>query len=544
MSHDRKLLVTSALPYANGHLHLGHLVEHIQTDIWVRTHKMLGINCISICGDDAHGTPIMLKAEEQKITPEQLTAEMKISHEKDFAAFNISYDYYHTTHSKENQELAEDIYLKLQERGAIVSKTITQAFDPEKNIFLPDRYVKGTCPKCHAENQYGDNCEVCGATYATSELINPISAISGATPVEKETEHYFFDLPRFHDLLQTWTRNGHLQIEVANKLNEWFNAGLKQWDITRDAPYFGFLIPGTKDKYFYVWLDAPIGYMASFKKYCDENNVDFGEYWNIDSTTELYHFVGKDIIYFHALFWPAVLYVSGYRLPTAIFSHGFLTVNGEKMSKSRGTFILAQDYLKHLDPQYLRYYFAAKLTPGIDDIDLNFDDFINRINADLVGKVVNIASRTAGFINKLFDNKLADKLDNQELYEKLRAARKNIVNLYVERNYAQAMRNIMDLADLVNQYINDEKPWALAKDSANLEKVHTICTTGLNAFRILITYLKPVLPVMAQDVEEFLNIDPLMFDDIDTPLLGRSINKFKPLMVRVEKGNIDKLLNN
>lgn len=543
MSSQRKILVTSALPYANGHLHLGHLVEHIQTDIWVRTHKMLGINCISICGDDAHGTPIMLKAEEQNISPLELTAQMKQSHENDFKAFNIVYDSYHTTHCAENQELAEGIYLKLKERGDIVVKTISQAFDPVKNIFLPDRYVKGTCPKCNTANQYGDNCEACGATYAPTELINPISAISGATPIQKESEHYFFDLPRFQDLLQAWTRNGHLQTEVVNKLDEWFNAGLKQWDISRDAPYFGFLIPGTTDKYFYVWLDAPIGYMASFKKYCQENSISFDEYWGKDSNTELYHFVGKDIIYFHALFWPAVLSASGYRLPTAIFTHGFLTINGEKMSKSRSTFIEAREYLKYLDPEHLRYYFAAKLTPRIDDIDLNFEDFTNRINADLVGKVVNIASRSAGFINKKFANKLASRLDNEALYQTLLSSRETIVNMYIDRNYAQAMRTIMDLADSVNQYINDKKPWVLAKEEGKEQQVHEITTTGLNMFRILITYLKPVLPKMAQNAETFLNITPLTFKDIDTPLLGDEINTFKPLTLRVEKDNIDKLLN-
>ncbi|OJY39272.1 MAG: methionine--tRNA ligase, partial [Legionella sp. 40-6] len=397
------MLVTSALPYANGHLHLGHLVEHVQTDIWVRTHKMLGIDCLSVCGDDAHGTPIMLKAEQLGISPEELTSQIKASHEQDFAAFAIAYDCYHTTHSPENRELAAYIYNQLNEQGYIIKKTIRQAYDPVKEMFLPDRYVKGTCPKCGAHDQYGDNCESCGATYAPTDLINAVSAISGAKPIEKDSEHYFFDLPRLEPLLREWTRNGHLQTEVANKLDEWFEAGLKPWDISRDAPYFGFPIPGTIDKFFYVWLDAPIGYMASFMKYCQENNRSFAEFWDKDSTAELYHFVGKDIVYFHALFWPAMLAASGHRTPTSVFTHGFLTVNGQKMSKSRGTFLEARTYLNHLHPEYLRYYFAAKLNGRVDDLDLNFDDFTQRINADLVGKIVNIASRCAGFINKRFE---------------------------------------------------------------------------------------------------------------------------------------------
>jgi methionyl-tRNA synthetase len=542
MTTVRKMLVTSALPYANGHLHLGHLVEHIQTDIWVRTHKMLGHHCISICGDDAHGTPIMLKAEQLGITPEALTAEMQQSHEKDFAAFNIAYDCYHTTHSDENKACATDIYAKLKARGDIVTKTIRQAYDPVKNMFLPDRYVKGTCPKCGALDQYGDSCEVCGATYAPTELLNPVSAISGAKPIEKESEHYFFDLPRYEELLREWTRRGHLQVEVANKLDEWFAAGLKQWDISRDAPYFGFAIPGTVDKYFYVWLDAPIGYMASFKKYCNENGVSFDEYWDKDSTTELYHFVGKDIVYFHALFWPAILAGSDHRLPTAIYTHGFLTVDGQKMSKSRGTFIEARTYLDHLNPEYLRYYFAAKLNGRVDDLDLNFSDFMNRVNADLVGKVVNIASRCAGFINKRFDHQLASTLAEPELYERLLAMRTTIVDAYVQRDYARAIRQIMEAADLVNQYIDANKPWVLAKEPERLNDVQAICTMGLNLFRVLMTYLKPVLPHMALAAEEFLNCEPLMWDSIDKPLLNHTIHAFVPLMMRVEQEKIDALI--
>ena len=542
MTTVRKMLVTSALPYANGHLHLGHLVEHIQTDIWVRTHKMLGHHCVSICGDDAHGTPIMLKAEQLGITPVELTAQMQQSHEQDFAAFNIAYDSYHTTHSEENKACATDIYAKLQARGDIVTKTIRQAYDPVKNMFLPDRYVKGTCPKCGALDQYGDSCEVCGATYAPTELLDPVSAISGARPIEKESEHYFFDLPRYEELLREWTRHGHLQVEVANKLDEWFAAGLKQWDISRDAPYFGFAIPGAVDKYFYVWLDAPIGYMASFKKYCNEAGVSFAEYWDKDSTTELYHFVGKDIVYFHALFWPAILAGSDHRLPTAIFTHGFLTVDGQKMSKSRGTFIEARTYLAHLNPEYLRYYFAAKLNGRVDDLDLNFADFMSRVNADLVGKVVNIASRCAGFINKRFDHQLASTLAEPELYERLLGMRTAIVDGYVQRDYARAIRQIMEAADLVNQYIDNNKPWALAKDPERLNDVQAICTMGLNLFRILMTYLKPVLPQMALAVEVFLNCEPLMWDSIDKPLLNHTIHDFVPLMMRVEQEKIDALL--
>lgn len=539
---ERKMLVTSALPYANGHLHLGHLVEHVQTDVWVRTHKMLGIQCISVCGDDAHGTPIMLKAEQMGITPEALTAEIKLSHEHDFKGFSINYDCYHTTHSPENQVLASAIYEKLHASGTIIKKTISQAFDPLKQMFLPDRYVKGTCPKCGAKDQYGDNCEVCGATYSTTDLIDPVSAISGAKPIEKDSEHYFFDLPRFESLLKEWTRGGHLQTEVANKLDEWFAAGLKQWDISRDAPYFGFPIPGTTDKYFYVWLDAPIGYMASFKKYCDEHNVSFAEFWDKDSTAELYHFVGKDIVYFHALFWPAMLAASDHRMPTAVFTHGFLTVDGQKMSKSRGTFLEARTYLEHLNPEYLRYYFAAKLNGRVDDLDLNFEDFTNRINADLVGKVVNIASRCAGFINKRFENRLSTQLSDPKLYTELLKLRESIIEAYVSRDYARAIRIIMEGADKVNQYIDANKPWVVAKDETRLPEVQNICTMGINLFRVLITYLKPVLPMMAEASEQFLNCSALTWEAIDKPLLDHQLNNFQPLMIRVEKEKIEAML--
>ena len=536
------MLVTSALPYANGHLHLGHLVEHVQTDIWVRTNKMLGHTCISICGDDAHGTPIMLKAKQLGITPAELTAEMQKSHEQDFANFYITYDCYHTTHSDENKEISSYIYQQLEANGDIEKRMISQAFDPVENIFLPDRYVKGTCPKCKAEDQYGDSCEVCGSTYSPLDLIDPISAVSGATPTEKESLHYFFKLQNYADMLKEWMSQGSIQGEVYNKLNEWFEAGLKEWDISRDAPYFGFLIPGTTDKYFYVWLDAPIGYMASFKKYCGESGLDFAEFWGENSSSELYHFVGKDIIYFHALFWPAMLHGSGHRLPTSIFTHGFLTVNGQKMSKSRGTFIEAKKYLEYLEPEYLRYYFAAKLNAKIEDLDLNFSDFFNRINADLVGKIVNIASRLSGFINKKFDNQLADKLVNQELYSEILASKEPVVDAYINREYAKAIRLIMECADKVNQYIDAEKPWILAKDEEMLERVQEVCTQGLNLFKILITYLKPVLPEMARKSEEFLNCAELDWQNIESPLLNHTINKFKPLMLRVDQKKIDELL--
>lgn len=542
MIKNRKMLITSALPYANGHLHLGHLVEHIQTDIWVRTHQMLGHQCISICGDDAHGTPIMLKARQLGLSPEELTATIKESHERDFKAFGIHYDSYHSTHSAENQQFVLSIYECLKATGSIIKKTIRQLYDSSESMFLPDRYVKGRCPKCNTPDQYGDNCEACGATYLPTELLEAISVISGSKPIEKESEHYFFDLPRYEPLLKEWTRQGHLQLEVVNKLDEWFSAGLKQWDISRDAPYFGFQIPGTVDKYFYVWLDAPIGYMASFKKYCDEQALSFDEYWAKDSTTELYHFVGKDIVYFHALFWPAVLAGSGYRLPTSIFTHGFLTIDGKKMSKSRGTFIEARTYLDHLNPQYLRYYFAAKLNGRVDDLDLNFDDFINRVNADLVGKVVNIASRCAGFINKRFNNQLAATLSEPSLYQSLLDARPAIIEAFVARDFARAIRQIMDCADRVNQYIDAQKPWQLAKDPDYLAEVQSICTMGLNLFRILITYLKPVLPQMAKEAEQFLNCAPLQWASIDSPLLNHTVNLFIPLLTRIEREKIDKML--
>lgn len=542
MSSERKMLVTSALPYANGPLHLGHVVEAVQMDIWVRAHKMQGISCLAVCGDDAHGTPIMLKAEALGISPQQLTKEVKASHEADFKDFGIHYDSYHSTHSAENEALAADFYACLQARGDIVQKKIDQAFDPVKGLFLPDRYVKGTCPKCKTPGQYGDSCEACGAIYSPTDLLDPISALSGSTPIVKESEHYFFDLPRYESILKDWVFHGHLQPEVANKLEEWFSTGLKMWDISRDAPYFGFLIPGTKDKYFYVWLDAPIGYMAAFKQYCSAHNASFDAYWNKESKAELYHFVGKDIVYFHALFWPALLSATGYRLPTAIFAHGFLTINGLKMSKSRGTFINARTYLNHLNPEYLRYYFAAKLNGTVEDLDLHFDDFTLRVNADLVGKVVNIASRCAGFISKRFDNKLSCVLAKPSLYKELLGARERIIAHYNARDYAQVVRVIMSLADKVNQYIDNAKPWVLAKDPEKAQEVQAICTMGLNAYCVLITYLKPILPVMAKASEDFLQTEALHFATIDTPLLDKTIKPFTALITRVEPEKIEALL--
>ncbi len=541
--HPRKILVTSALPYANGPIHIGHLVEYIQTDIWVRFQKMRGHVCHYVCADDAHGTPIMLCARQEGIEPEALIARVMEEHQQDFAQFAVAFDNYHSTHSEENRELAEMIYRRLADAGHINRRTIKQAYDAVKEMFLPDRFIRGECPKCGAADQYGDSCEVCGATYTPTDLKNAVSALSGTKPVERESEHYFFKLADFETLLREWTRGGHLQDEVSNKLDEWFEAGLQEWDISRDKPYFGFRIPDTDDKYFYVWLDAPIGYLASFKNLCDRSGLDFDEYFAAGSTTELYHFIGKDIIYFHALFWPAMLYGSKLRTPTAIFAHGFLTVNGQKMSKSRGTFITARTYLDHLDPQYLRYYFAAKLGSGVEDIDLNFEDFCNRVNADLVGKVVNIASRCAGFINKRFDGKLAAMIHRPELLDEFTAAGEAIADHYESREYAKAMREIMALADRANQYIDELKPWVIAKDTARENELQSVCSMGINLFRCLMIYLKPVLPVMAEQGEAFLNVKPLQWSDLGSPLLDHSINIFKPLMQRVEMEKIHAMID-
>ncbi|SSC08597.1 methionine--tRNA ligase [bacterium endosymbiont of Bathymodiolus sp. 5 South] len=539
---SRKILVTSALPYANGEIHLGHLLEYIQTDIWVRFQKMMGNECHYVCADDAHGTPIMLKANELGITPEALIKGVSERHQADFKDFFIGFSQYHSTHSDENKTLSTDIYNQLNAAEYIKTRTISQAFDPEKQMFLPDRFIKGDCPKCGAVDQYGDNCEVCGATYSSTELNNAKSAISGATPITKDSEHYFFDLPQFEAQLKEWTNAGHLQDEVSNKLAEWFEQGLKQWDISRDAPYFGFQIPGVEGKYFYVWLDAPIGYMASFKKLCNEQDIDFDEYFNKDSKTELYHFIGKDIVYFHALFWPAMLMGSNYRTPNAIFAHGFLTVNGQKMSKSRGTFIQARTYLESLNPECLRYYYAYKLSAKIDDIDLNLEDFKQRVNSDLVGKVVNIASRSAGFIVKKFDKTLSAYAIEGDLYNEFVAQGDSIAQHYEARNYNQAMREIMKLADKANQYIDTHKPWQMVKEEGKEAQVHDVTSLAINLFRVLVTYLKPVLPVMAEQVEAFLNIDELDWHSLKHPLTKHKINKFKPLMLRIEDAQINQVI--
>ena len=539
---QRKILVTSALPYANGSVHLGHLVEYIQTDIWVRFQKMRGHECHYVCADDAHGTPIMLRAQNEGITPEQLIADISKEHQADFAEFAIGFDNYHSTHSEENRQLASQIYLANRDAGHIESRTISQAYDPEKEMFLPDRFIRGECPKCGAADQYGDSCEACGATYDPTELKNPVSAVSGATPITKESKHYFFKLGNFEPMLREWTQGDHLQAEVGRKLGEWFDSGLQDWDISRDAPYFGFEIPDAPNKFFYVWLDAPIGYLASFKNYCDRTGVDFNEFMRTDSPTEMVHFIGKDIIYFHALFWPAMLKGAGFRLPNRVYAHGFLTVDGKKMSKSRGTFIKARTYLNHLNPEYLRYYFAAKLNNTIEDIDLSLEDFQSRINSDLVGKVVNIASRCAGFINKRFDGKLSDTLTDEALFKAFTDQSESIARRYDNREFAQAMREIMALADKANQYIDEQKPWVLAKEEDKDAEVQAVCSMGINLFRVLIAYLKPVLPRTAEQAETFLNIDSLSWTDIAQPLLGHTIEPFKPLMTRVEQDKIDAII--
>jgi methionyl-tRNA synthetase len=545
----RKILVTSALPYANAGLHLGHMLEYVQTDIWVRLQKMLGHECHYIGGDDTHGTPIMLSAEKEKITPEQLIERVHKERLRDFAGFHIGYDNFYTTHSPETQQFSNAIYGKLKQAGLIDIKPVEQFYDPVKEMFLPDRYVKGECPKCHAKDQYGDNCEVCGAHYSPTELINPYSTVSGAKPERRQSDHHFFKLGECNGFLKKWTRSeGRLQPEAANKMDEWLGGELHDWDISRDAPYFGFEIPDAPGKYFYVWLDAPVGYMGSFKNYCDKNSIDFDAFWNPKSKTELVHFIGKDILYFHALFWPAMLEKSGYRTPTNIFAHGFLTVNGQKMSKSRGTFIFADTYLKQgLNPEWLRYYYAAKLNGSMEDLDLNFDDFMARVNADLVGKYINIASRTAGFITKKLDGKL---INNQEdtpdvLWAKnlVREFASKIANHYDEREYAKAIREIMFFADHANHYVDANKPWDLAKDETKLSRLHEVCSVSVNLFRVLTIFLKPVLPKLATQVEAFLNIEPLTWKHLADEhwLNGHAINPYKHLMTRVEQKQIDAL---
>ncbi len=537
----RHIMVTSALVYANGPMHLGHILEQIQTDIWVRFQKMQGNDCLYISGDDAHGTPIMIAAQKASITPEELIAQIKLSHETDAAGFLVDFDNYYTTHSRENHNLTNFIYQQLQKNGDIETKTINQAFDLEAKMFLPDRYIKGTCPKCGTKDQHGDNCENCGATYTPTDLIDPISIISGKPPIQKASEHYFFNLNKYKEFLQNWTKQ-NLPIEIVNKLNEWLAAGLKSWDISRDEPYFGFEIPDKPGKYFYVWLDAPIGYFASLKNLSAKKSIDFEQYITNDSTIELYHFIGKDIVYFHTLFWPAILESAGLRKPTSVFTHGYLTVNGQKMSKSRGTFILAQDYLKYLNPEYLRYYFAAKLSAGIDDIDLNFDDFIKRNNSDLVGKVVNIASRLSGFINKHFAGILADQLDSPQLFDDVIKHANKIQAAFEGRNFAHAVRLIMEAADLANQYIDEQKPWALAKENPTAPKIQMVSTMGLNLYRLLMIFLKPITPKLVKDSEEQLQIAPLTWQDHKTPLLNHKIGEFKPLIQRIDPKNVDQVL--
>ncbi|MBD8622244.1 methionine--tRNA ligase [Pseudomonas sp. CFBP 13727] len=535
MSEPRKILVTSALPYANGSIHLGHMLEYIQTDMWVRFQKHRGNQCVYVCADDAHGSAIMLRAEKEGITPEQLIANVKAEHSADFADFLVDFDNFHSTHCEENRELSSEIYLKLREAGHIAQRSVTQYFDPQKQMFLADRFIKGTCPKCAAADQYGDNCEKCGATYAPTELKDPKSAISGATPVLKDSQHFFFKLPDFQQMLEGWTRSGTLQDAVANKIAEWLDAGLQEWDISRDAPYFGFEIPGEPGKYFYVWLDAPIGYMASFKNLCARRpELDFDAYWGKDSTAELYHFIGKDIINFHALFWPAMLEGAGYRKPTALNVHGFLTVNGEKMSKSRGTFIKARTYLDHLAPEYLRYYFASKLGRGVDDLDVNLDDFVQKVNSDLVGKVVNIASRCAGFVHKGNDGVLVTVNAAPELTQAFLDATPSIAEAYEVRDFARAMREIMALADRANAWIAEKAPWSLAKQEGRGDEVQAVCAVGINLFRQLIIFLKPVLPELAREAERFLNVEPLSWDDHATWLADHRLNPFQALMTRID----------
>ena len=549
----RKILVTSALPYANGSIHLGHMVEHIQTDVWVRFQKLRGHECYYCCADDTHGTPVMLAAQKQGIAPEDMIAKVREEHLADFTGFGIGYDNYYSTHSPENKQFSEQIYRALKANGKIESRVIEQLFDPEKQMFLPDRFVKGECPKCHAQDQYGDNCEVCGTTYSPTELINPYSAVSGAKPELRESEHFFFKLGECADFLKAWTSGNnphdgkpHLQPEALNKMKEWLGEGeettLSDWDISRDAPYFGFEIPDAPGKYFYVWLDAPVGYMASFKNLCDRIGIDFDEYFKADSQTEMYHFIGKDILYFHALFWPAMLHFSGHRAPTGVYAHGFLTVDGQKMSKSRGTFITAKSYLEQgLNPEWMRYYIAAKLNSKIEDIDLNLQDFISRVNSDLVGKYVNIAARASGFIAKRFEGRLKD-VSGSALLAKLAAESDNIAEQYENREYARALRDIMALADAVNEYVDANKPWELAKQEGQDERLHEVCSELINAFTILTAYLAPVLPQTAANAARFLNLDAITWANTRETLGEHAINKYEHLMQRVEQKQVDDLI--
>ncbi|MEL0169070.1 MAG: methionine--tRNA ligase [Pseudomonadaceae bacterium] len=561
MAATRQILVTSALPYANGSIHLGHMLEYIQTDIWVRFQKLRGHQAVYVCADDAHGSAIMLRAEKEGITSEQLIDNVHAEHSADFADFLVNFDNFHSTHSEENRELSELIYTRLKDAGHISTRSVTQYYDPEKGMFLADRFIKGTCPKCAAEDQYGDNCEKCGATYEPTELKDPRSAISGATPVLKDSKHFFFRLQDFTDMLKQWTRSGSLQDAVANKIAEWLDSGLQEWDISRDAPYFGFEIPGEPGKYFYVWLDAPIGYMASFKNLCSRRpELSFDAFWNADSSAELYHFIGKDIVNFHTLFWPAMLEGSGFRKPTAVNVHGYLTVNGQKMSKSRGTFIKARTYLDHLNPEYLRYYYAAKLGRGVEDLDLNLEDFVQKVNSDLVGKVVNIASRCAGFIQKLNNGVMPSRefvleqlakvssdhdwsgasfFDDDRFYRTIEV---EIARAYETRDFSRAMREIMRWADVANNFIAVTEPWKLAKQGRTEEAI-AVCSEGINWFRFIVTLLKPVLPNLAADAEAFLNVAPLRWEDHQTLLTNHQLNAFKPLLARIEPAKIEAMVD-
>ncbi len=542
MSQSKTLLVTNALPYANGQVHLGHMLEHIQSDIYVRFQRAIGNKVLYVCGDDCHGTPVMIKAQSLGLTPEQMIEQVGLSHRADLEGFLVKYDNFYKTHSEENRLISEDMYKKARDGGFIITKKISQLYDPVKNMFLPDRFVKGTCPRCGAGDQYGDNCEVCGATYDPTDLKDAYSTVSGAQPVLKESVHYFFDLPKAGDFLHDYIRNsGVIPVAMSNKLEEWFKQGLKPWDISRDSPYFGFKIPDTEDKYFYVWMDAPIGYLASVKNYCDSHNIDFAPFTDKDSDIEMCHFIGKDILYFHSLFWPATLKAAGMKLPKHIFVHGYVTVNGEKMSKSKGTFIKAETFLKFQKAESLRYYFASKLTPAVVDVDLSLDDYMAKVNSDIVGKVVNLASRTAGFITKQFEGKLADDCNDEAIIARIGQVKQQVIDAYDSLNYAEAVRTVMGLADEANRYIDANAPWVLAKDETQKDKLHKVCTDGINLFRALITYLSPILPEIAAHAAEFLN-DPLSFDKVDAPLYGHVINKFKPLYNRIEKSSIDAMI--
>jgi methionyl-tRNA synthetase len=538
----RKIMISSALPYANGKIHMGHLVEYIQTDIWSRFQKLRGHQCTYVCAADTHGTPIMIKAREENIAPEEMVTRVAKEQLEDLQAFDVDFDNFYTTHSEENEQLVCRIFEALRETDNIYTKTIEQAFDEQEKMFLPDRFVRGTCPRCKSTDQYGDACEVCGATYTPNDLIEPVSVLSGTSPIWKESEHYFFRLSAFGDRLKAWMKTANLHQNITSKLEEWFDVGLQDWDISRDAPYFGFLIPGTQDKYFYVWLDAPVGYIASFLNLTKRrDDLDFDEYWTPGHDTEVYHFIGKDIVYFHTLFWPAVLEGAGFRQPNSVFAHGFLTVNGAKMSKSRGTFINAQSYLNHLNPTHLRYYYAAKLGPGMDDIDLNLEDFVARVNSDMVGKLVNIASRCAGFISKRFDGQMAQVLDDNALFDEFAAASETIAEHFERREYSKAMRIVMSLADQANRYIESKKPWLMIKDAEQADEVQNVCTQGLNLFRTLMIYLSPVVPTLATDAQALFREEPWDWDAATTPLLGHTIANYKPLLMRVEQAQVDKM---